>query len=127
MVGVQDEAAGSLPAADLRGGRITPGTYDLTSATRIGAATGWSGERAVALRVEENDAGVVLNWAGAAQSGAPDTWTATLTDTPQVRIAFTCGRVGEVDGGFSARADVLELRIQDGASGALHMMFQRRG
>lgn len=126
LIRVQDSAAGAGPAVELRGGRIAPGNYDLASAVRIGEATGWSGERAVALRVEESEAGVVLNWAGAAPGGAVDTWTAVLTDTPQVRIAFTCGRVGEVDAALSAQPDTLELRIQDGASGALHMVFQRR-
>ena len=59
--------------SDLRGGAITPGTYDLTRAVRIGQATGWQGERAVALEVTEDPGGgVMFNWAGAAAGGDVD-------------------------------------------------------
>lgn len=127
LVSVTDGEPASTPAAELRGGRIAPGTYDLVSAARISGATGWSGARAVALEIAEGDAGVVINWAGAEPGGRIDTWTASLTEAPRARLAFTCGRIGEVDASFSAQADTLELRIQDGASGALHMSFTRRG
>lgn len=126
LVAVQDEAAVSLPASDLRGGRIAPGTYDLARAVRIGEATGWSGSRAVALGIAETDAGVVLNWAGAAPGGAVDSWTATLAETPQVHITYTCGRVGEVNASFMATPEALDLQIADGASGSLYMTFERR-
>lgn len=127
LVIVQEPTPALMSAAELRGGPINPGVYDLASATRIGAATAWSGPRAVALEVAESDDGVVLNWAGAGPHGAVDTWTALLTDTPSVSLTYSCGRVGAVEAGFAAATDSLELRIQDGAGGALHMTFQRRG
>ena len=111
----------------LRGGRITPGTYDLTRAQRLGQATGWSGSRAVALSVAENPSGGTLfNWAGAAPNGATDTWTASFTDAPHAQITFTCGRTGTVTADFSASANALDLRLPDGADGQLHLSFARR-
>lgn len=128
QVRVEDEVAVAAAAADLRGGRIAPGTYDLTSARRIGAATGWTGTHAVALEVSESaSGGVIFNWAGAAPSGPVDTWTATFTDTPQPRLAYSCGRMGEVDADFSANATQLELRLPDGADGRLNLVFAKRG
>ncbi|MGQ0532934.1 MAG: hypothetical protein ACT4OF_09645, partial [Caulobacteraceae bacterium] len=59
QVSVEDAIAAAVTAPDLRGGSITPGTYDLVRATRIGAATGWSGTRAVARAVTEDPAGAV--------------------------------------------------------------------
>ena len=53
QVAVGEEMATAAAAAELRGGSIAPGTYDLTSASRIGAATGWNGTRAVALAVSD--------------------------------------------------------------------------
>jgi hypothetical protein len=127
QVRVEEEVAAASAASDLRGGRITPGVYDLVSAHRIGAATGWQGTRAVALGVAENAAGgVTFNWAGAAPGGEVDRWTASFTDTPQVRLAYTCGRIGEVDADFAAEANTLQLRLPDGANGALLLLFQRR-
>jgi hypothetical protein len=128
LVAVQDEAAAMLPAADmLRGGPIRPGAYDLVSAVRIGAATGWSGQQAVALGVAESEAGVELNWSSVGEDGARDSWTATLTDTPEVRLTYSCGRIGAVSGAFLAEPDALNLRLDDGANGALHTVFLRRG
>lgn len=128
QVTVEEELAVAAAASDLRGGRITPGTYDLASARRIGAATGWQGTRAVAVEVSEAAAGgVTLNWAGTTETSALDTWTATLTETQNVAsLAYTCGRVGEVSADFSATADALELRLSDGGSGRLALTFQRR-
>jgi hypothetical protein len=128
LVSVQDEAAGpAATLADLSGGRIAPGLYDLTSATRIGGATGWDGQRAVSLDVSETNGAVVFNWAGAAAGGERDTWTANFTDTPEVRLSYSCGRIGEVGGDFTAAGDALTLRLTDGANGALLLAFQRRG
>lgn len=126
LVRVQDEAAVTM-LADLRGGRVAPGTYDLTTAVRIGEATGWSGERAVTLEVTESGDGVVFNWAGAAAGGETDTWTANFTDTPQVQLTYTCGRMGTVDAAFTAAPDAFDIRITDGAAGSLYLTFQRRG
>lgn len=127
QVSVQDETAAAAAAADLRGGSIAPGVYDLTSATRVGAATGWQGGRAVALEIAENQAGVVtLNWAGAESGGETDRWTATLTETPQTRLTYTCGRIGEVEADFTAQGDALQLRLPDGANGSLMLIFERR-
>jgi hypothetical protein len=128
QVGVEEEIVVAAAASDLRGGRITPGTYDLTAARRVGQATGWQGTRAIALEVAENPSGgTIFNWAGADPAGATDTWTASFTDTPQARLTYTCGRVGEVDAGFAADANTLQLRLPDGANGALLMDFARRG
>ncbi|MBC7767432.1 MAG: hypothetical protein H7124_01455 [Phycisphaerales bacterium] len=117
-------------AADLRGGRIAPGVYDLASAQRIGAATGWQGARAIALEVTEDAAtgAVTLNWAGTTANSLTDRWTATLSEAPQnrSRIAYTCGRIGEVDASFTASARALELRLADGASGELQLSFLPR-
>jgi hypothetical protein len=127
QVAVGEAVAAAAAASDLRGGSITPGTYDLVRATRVGAATGWSGTRAVALDVSEDQAGAVtFNWAGAAPGGETDRWTASFTDTPQPRISYTCGRAGEVSAEFAAQANALQLRIQDGASGQLALDFERR-
>ena len=125
LVEVQDEAAVTM-AAELLGGPITPGTYDLVSAVAIGAATGWNGGRAVALSVQETGEGVILNWAGGAPAGAIDTWTATLLDTPDVRLTYTCGRVGTVAASYGADDQSLELRLPDGANGTMRLVFQRR-
>jgi hypothetical protein len=127
-VRVEDAEAVASAASDLRGGSIAPGVYDLTRAVRIGEATGWQGERAVALEVSEDAAGAVtFNWAGAAPGGAIDTWTATFADTaPNARLSYTCGRMGAVDASFAASANALQLRLPDGASGSLQVDFQRR-
>lgn len=125
QVSVQDELV-TAALADLSGGRIAPGLYDLASATRIGAATGWDGQRAVSLDVTETNGAVVFNWAGAPAGGDRDTWTANFTDTPEVRLSYTCGRIGEVGGDFTAVGDALTLRLTDGANGALQLNFQRR-
>lgn len=114
-------------AADLRGGPIAPGVYDLVSATRIGAATGWSGARAVALEVSESEDGaVVLNWAGVSPGAATDTWTAALTQSVEPRLRFTCGRIGDVPAAFAASSGALDLELQDGATGRLAMHFEVR-
>lgn len=127
QIGVEDEAATAAAAADLRGGRIAPGVYDLVRAMRIGQATGWQGTRAVALEVAEGaSGGVTFNWAGAAPNGEVDRWTATFAEAPQQRLTYTCGRIGEVDAGFSAESDTLQLRLPDGANGSLLLSFQRR-
>jgi hypothetical protein len=128
QVRVEEETATAAAASDLRGGRIAPGMYDLTSARRIGAATGWAATRAVALEVSEAaSGGVTFNWAGAAPGGALDTWTANFTDTPRTHLSYTCGRSGDVDADYSATAAQLDLRLPDGANGALHLVFVRRG
>jgi len=127
QVTIEDELATAAAASDLRGGRIAPGVYDLTRAVRIGGATGWSGTRAVALDVTENPTGgVTFNWAGAETGGETDRWTATFTEAPQPRVAYTCGRIGEVGADFAAQGNVLQLHLQDGASGQLALQFQRR-
>jgi hypothetical protein len=127
QIGVEDETATAAAAADLRGGRIAPGVYDLVRAMRIGQATGWQGTRAVALEVAENaSGGVTFNWAGAGPGGEVDRWTATFTEAPQPRLSYTCGRIGDVDAGFSAEGDALQLRLPDGANGSLLLSFQRR-
>lgn len=127
QVSVGEEVVTAAAASDLRGGSITPGTYDLVTATRVGAATGWRGTRAVALAVsEDQNGGVTFNWAGAAPGGEADRWTATLTEAPQARIAYTCGRVGEVAADFAVQNNTLQLRLQDGAQGQLALEFQRR-
>ena len=127
QVAIEEAQAVAAAAVDLRGGRITPGTYDLTRAQRLGQATGWSGTRAVALSVAENPSGgTVFNWAGAAPGGAADTWTASFADAPHPQITFTCGRTGKVDADFNASANALDLRLPDGANGQLHLSFARR-
>ncbi|MBL8536107.1 MAG: hypothetical protein JNM59_01745 [Hyphomonadaceae bacterium] len=124
---VQEELASTAAASDLRGGAITPGVYDLTQATRIGAATGWSGAQTVALEVTENEAsGVTFNWASVTAQGEIDRWTAAFTETPSPRIIYSCGRIGEVPIEFAARNRTLNLRIQDGANGQLALVFERR-
>lgn len=115
-------------ASDLRGGEIAPGAYDLVSARRIGGATGWEGTRAVALEVTEDTATgtVTLNWAGTTQSSLVDRWSATLSETPAVRLTYTCGRIGDVEASFAAAPRQLELRIADGADGELQLAFAQR-
>lgn len=128
QVAIEEGQAVAAAASDLPGGPIAPGVYDLTRASRIGGATGWDGTRAVALDVAENPAGgVVFQWAGVAPDGAADTWNANFTDTPQARLTYTCGRIGEIDAGFAASGATLQLRLPDGANGALQLEFTRRG
>jgi hypothetical protein len=128
QIGVEDAVAAAAAAADLRGGEITPGTYDLVRAARIGAATGWSGTRAVALEVSEDAAGAVtFNWAGAAPGGETDRWTAAFNDSgAHPIVSYTCGRMGEVAAEFSAAQTALQLRLPDGANGQLSLDFERR-
>jgi hypothetical protein len=127
QVAVGAEVVTAAAASDLRGGSITPGIYDLASATRVGSPTGWSGIRAVALDVSEAPAGgVTFNWAGAPPSGEVDRWTANFTDTPQPHITFACGRMGEADVDFAAQGNALQLRLPDGANGSLLLNFERR-
>jgi hypothetical protein len=127
QVAVQEETAVAAAASDLRGGAITPGVYDLVRAMRLGAATGWSGTRAVALEVSENAEGAVtFNWAGAAPNGEVDRWTAAFTETPQTRITYSCGRIGDVAAAFAATERTLQLQLQDGAGGQLALSFERR-
>src|SRR5690606_1843447 len=127
QVSVGEEVVTAAAASDLRGGSITPGTYDLVTATRIGAATGWRGTRAVALEVsEDQNGGVTFNWAGAEAGNINDRWTASFTEAPQPRMTYSCGRVGEVAADFAAQNNTLQLRLQDGAQGQLALEFQRR-
>ena len=128
MVSITSEEAVASAASDLRGGAITPGMYDLTRAVRVGQATGWQGERAVALNVSEDASGAVtFNWAGAAAGGEVDRWTATFNDSGEHPIiTYTCGRMGDVAAEFTAQRDALTLRVPDGANGSLHLDFQRR-
>lgn len=128
MVSITSAEAVAEAASDLRGGAIAPGVYDLTRAVRVGEATGWQGERAVALDVREDAAGAVtFNWAGAAAGGEVDRWTASFNDSGEHPIiTYTCGRMGDVAAEFSAAQNALTLRIPDGARGSLHLDFQRR-
>ena len=127
QISVGEEVVTAAAASDLRGGSIAPGTYDLVNATRVGGATGWTGTRAVALAVTEAPSGgVTFNWAGSEPGGDTDRWTASFTETPQVRVTYSCGRVGEVAADFAAQSNTLQLRLQDGASGQLALEFQRR-
>jgi hypothetical protein len=128
QISVGEEVVTAAAASDLRGGSITPGTYDLVSATRVGGATGWNGTRAVALAVtEDQSGGVTFNWAGAEPGGHTDRWTASLTEAPQPRMTYSCGRVGEVAADFATQNNTLQLRLQDGARGQLALQFERRG
>jgi hypothetical protein len=128
LVRVQEELAVAAAASDLRGGSIAPGDYDLTRAVRIGQATGWHGEQAVALSVTEDAAnGVTFNWAGGAPGGEIDRWTATFSDSGEhPTVTYTCGRVGVVAVEFTAQHSALTLRVPDGANGSLQLDFARR-
>lgn len=126
QVAITDSEAIASAAADLRGGTLTPGVYDLIRATRIGSPTGWQNSQAVALEVSESAEGAVtLNWAGAPLQGRVDRWTAELNEQAH-RIAFSCGRIGEVEADFQASGSALQLRLPDGANGALLLNFERR-
>jgi hypothetical protein len=124
MVSVQDPLAAAAAVADLRGGRIAPGTYDLVSATRVGQPTGWPGQNAVALQVDEAQSGeVTFNWAS---TRADDRWTATFAEAPAPSLTFTCGRMGTVGADFAVAGTNLQLRLPDGASGSLDLTFAPR-
>lgn len=126
LVAVTDPIAGAAAVADLRGGRIAPGTYDLVSATRVGQPTGWQGVSTVAIEVAETDAGeVTFNWAGV-RNGQSDRWTATFAEAPEPSLTFTCGRIGHVGAVFAMAGDQLSLRLPDGANGALDLVFVKR-
>ena len=128
LVRVEEELAVAA-AADLRGGAIAPGLYDLTRAMRVGQAPGWQGERAVALSVAEDAAGVVaFNWASTPSGGGEtDRWTATFSDAGEhPTLSYTCGRMGSVAAEFTAEPNALTLRLPDGANGSLQLDFARR-
>lgn len=120
-----DEVAVAAVVADLRGGRVTPGTYDLVRGARLGPA-GWQGARAVALDVREAEAGTIFNWASIAPGGETERWTAGFIDAPSGHLTFTCGRSGGADIGFSAEASGLRLHISEAGGGALYLVFARR-
>jgi len=129
LVRIEEQMAVAAAASDLRGGAIAPGVYDLTRAVRIGEATGWRGERAVALEVTEGvDGGTTFDWASTPSgSGETDRWTATFNDSgAHPTISYTCGRMGDVAAEFTAQRDALTLRIPDGANGSLQLEFARR-
>jgi hypothetical protein len=128
MVQIESAPAIATAAGDLRGGAVAPGLYDLTRAVRMGQATGWQGERAVALDVSEAESGAVtFNWAGAPAQGEVDRWTATCNTSGEHPIlSYTCGRIGDVAAEFTAQQSALTLRLPDGANGSLELDFQRR-
>jgi hypothetical protein len=127
LVRVEEALAVSAAASDLRGGSISPGDYDLTRAVRVGQATGWQGEQAVALNVTEDANGVTFNWASGAPGGAIDRWTAGFSDAGEHPIVtYSCGRVGTVAVEFTAQQNALTLRVRDGANGSLQLDFARR-
>ncbi len=127
QVSVGEEVVTAAATADLRGGSIAPGAYDLATATQIGSPTGWNGTRAVSLAVtEEVNGGVIFNWSGAPPSGERDTWSASFTEAPQPHITFTCGRIGGADIDYAVEGNGLVLRMPDGANGALALTFERR-
>lgn len=122
-----DETAAAAAIADLRGGRVAPGTYDLVAGNRIGAAAGWQGARAVALDAREAEAGTIFNWASAAPSGETERWTAGFIDVPSGHLTFTCGRSGGADISFSAEADALRLQMpEQSGAGSFYLVFARR-
>jgi hypothetical protein len=121
-----DEVAVAAAIADLRGGRVAPGTYDLVSGARSGPAAGWQGARAVALDVREAEAGTIFNWASSPPGGETERWSAGFIDAPAGHLTFTCGRSGGADVGFSAEADALRLNISEAGGGALYLVFARR-
>lgn len=125
-VALEGEVAVAAAVSDLRGGRITPGTYDLVSGNRIGGAVGWSGVRAIALDVSESEAGTTFNWAAAAPGEETERWTAGFLDAPGPHLTFTCGRSGGADLAFTAEANGLRLRMPEGDAGALYLVFVRR-
>lgn len=126
-VTLEGEVAVAAAVADLRGGRITPGTYDLASGNRIGGAAGWQGARAMTLDVNESDAGAMFDWASAAPGGEVERWTAGFTEAPSPRLTYTCGRSGGADVAFTAEPNGLRLRVtEDGETGSLYLVFVRR-
>lgn len=127
-VALDGEVAVAAAVSDLRGGRITPGAYDLVSGNRIGGAAGWTGVRAIALDVSEGEAGTIFNWASAIPGGQTERWTAGFIDAPNAHLTFTCGRSGGSDIAFTAEANGLRLRIPDeSGAGELYLVFARRG
>lgn len=128
VVTLGDDVAVASSVADLRGGRVAPGTYDLISGGRLGGAAGWQGGRAVALEVSESEAGTMFNWASAPSGGGDaERWTAGFIDAPQGHLTFTCGRSGGADVDFTAEANGLRLQVpEDGGTGSLYLVFSRR-
>lgn len=127
-VTLQGDVAVAAAVADLRGGRVTPGLYDLASGNRIGAATGWQGARAVSLQVIEEETGTIFNYASAAPSGAEtERWTAGFIDSPTPHLTYTCGKSGGADVAFTAEANGLQIRIpEESGAGSLYLVFVRR-
>lgn len=123
-----DDVAVASAVADLRGGRVAPGTYDLISGGRVGGAAGWQGARAAALEVSESEAGTVFNWASAPSGGGDaERWTAGFLDAPQGHLTFLCGREGGADVDFTAEANGLRLQLPEASgTGSLYLVFSRR-
>jgi hypothetical protein len=126
-VALDGEIAAAIAVADLRGGRIAPGIYDLVSGARIGMAAGWEGARAVAIEVREDESGTMFNWANAAPDGAVERWTAGFIDAPTPHLTYVCGRSGGADIAFTAEGAGLRLQLpEDGGAGSLYLVFLRR-
>ena len=127
-VTLEGDVAVAAAVADLRGGRVTPGLYDLASGARNGAATGWTGARSVSLEVTELETGTTFNWASAAPGSSDvERWTAGFIDSPTAHLTYTCGKTGGADVEFNAEPNGLRLRLPDeNGAGSLLLTFARR-
>lgn len=119
----QDNAAAAL--ADLAGGPITPGAYDLANGSVGAGASAWPMPRAVALDVAETANGTVFNYAS--DDPADPRWTATLREGPPSAIEYTCGRIGNAEITFAATPTQLRLRMPgSNGEGFTTLVFAKR-
>lgn len=119
-------AAAAALADNLRGGPLSPGTYDLTSGVVQGGATAWTEARAVAVNVADTDAGTVLNYAEA-RGGDVTRWTANFDNGSPATLAFTCGRSGQSTVQYQSNANELRLSIPaESGVGSYYMTFAKR-
>lgn len=119
-------AAVAALSESLRGGPITPGTYDMTSGVLQGGAAGWTEARAVAINVADSDAGTVLNYAET-RGAETARWTATLNDAPPSTLAFTCGRTGSAEVTYAASANELRITVPaETGAGAIYYVLAKR-
>lgn len=119
-------AAAAALADNLRGGPLSPGTYDLTSGIVQGGATGWTQARAVAVDIADTDAGTVLNYAEAG-GGDVTRWTANFNNASPATLTFTCGRTGQATVQYQSNANELRLSMPaESGAGSYYMTFAKR-
>ena len=116
----------ALAHAELLGGPLAPGVYDLSGGYVSGGAPSWRVTRAAALEVVETGVGERLNYASMSNN-VLERWSATFHEGPPTTIDYTCGHSGRQVVTFQAQAQQLQLRVPDPSGvGEQTLIFTRR-